>query len=105
MAAKANPTETRLDKDVKTPSTVAPGDAPHDTTDPNEVAHTVTPQPSAEALAARVVNGVLPGKPLEEAAGVPEKDQRIEEYEATRPDGSVVRVKHNLDTGETSVSA
>ena len=104
MAAKSNPTETRLDKDVKTPSTVAPGDAPHDTTDPSEVAHTVVPQPSAEALAAGTVNGVLPGKPIEPAAGVPEKDQRIETYKATRPDGSEVTVTHNIDTGETSVS-
>ena len=104
MAGKTNPTETRLDKDVKTPSTVAPGDAPHDTTDPNEVAHTVTPQPSPEAIAAGTVNGVLPGKPLEQAAGVPEKDQRVETYKATRPDGTEVTVTHNLDTGETSLA-
>ena len=104
MASKSNPDKTRLDKDVSTPSTVAPGDAPHDTTDPNEVAHTVTPQPNLEAIAAGTVNGVLPGKPIEAAAGVPEKDQRIETYKATRPDGSEVTVKHNLDTGETSVS-
>lgn len=32
------------------------------------------------------------------------KNQRIEEYEATRPDGSTVTVTHNIDTGETSVS-
>jgi hypothetical protein len=101
---KKNPTETRLDKDVNTPSTAAPGDAPHDTTDPLEVAHTVTPQPNAEALAAGTVNGVLPGKPLEAPAGVAEKDQRTEEYEARRADGSTVKVKHNIDTGETSLA-
>jgi hypothetical protein len=68
------------------------------------VAHTVTPQPSAEAIAAGTVNGVLPGKPIKPAAGVPEKDQRTEKYEATRPDGSTVTVTHNLDTGATSIA-
>ena len=105
MASKSNPSQTRLDKDVNTPATVAPGDAPHDTTDPREVAHTVTPQPNAEAIAAGTVNGVLPGKPLEAPAGVAEKDQRTETYKAVRPDGTEVTVKHNLDTGETSLSA
>lgn len=32
------------------------------------------------------------------------KDQRVETYTATKPDGTVVTVTHNLDTGETSVS-
>lgn len=104
MAAQQNPKKTRLDDNVTQPATVAPGDAPHDTTDPNEVAHTVTPQPSEEALRAGTVNGVLPGKPHEAPAGVAEKDQRVETYKATRPDGSEVTVKHNIDTGETSVS-
>jgi hypothetical protein len=29
-------------------------------------------------------------------------DPRIEAYEATRPDGEIVTVTHNLDTGATS---
>lgn len=28
---------------------------------------------------------------------------RTEEYDATRPDGSVVRVWHNIETGETRI--
>ena len=31
-------------------------------------------------------------------------EDRTEEYDATRPDGTVVRVWHNIDTGETRVS-
>lgn len=104
MAAKKNPTETRLDKDVTSPSTTAPGDGPADTTDPSETAHSVTPRPDAEALKVGTVNAVLPGEKVEEAAPVAEKDQRIEKYKATRPDGSEVTVTHNIDTGETSVS-
>lgn len=101
--SKANPSETRLDEDVTKPSTTAPGDGPADTTDPNETAHTVTPQPSAEALKVGTVNAVKPGEPADEKAEADSKDHRIETYEATRPDGSTVKVKHNLDTGETEL--
>ena len=104
MAAKKNPTETRLDKDVTSPSTTAPGDGPADTTDPTEVAHSVTPRPDAEALKVGTVNAVLPGEPITEAEKVAEKDQRVEKYDAVRPDGTKVTVTHNIDTGETSVS-
>ena len=104
MAAKQNPSKTRLDNDVTKPSTVAPGDAPHDTTDPLEVAHTVVPQPSEEAILAGTVTGVLSGRRMEEPAGVAEMDQRVETYKAYRADGSEVTVKHNLDTGETSLA-
>lgn len=103
MAARKNPTETRLDKDVTKPSTTAPGDGPADTTDPSETAHSVTPRPDAEALKVGTVNAVMPGEPAEEAT-VAEKDQRVEKYKATRPDGTEVTVTHNIDTGETSVS-
>lgn len=104
MAAKKNPDKTRLDDDVTKPSTTAPGDGPADTTDPSETAHSVTPQPGAEALAVGTVNAVLPGEKAEDAEPKAKKDQRIEKYEATRPDGSKVTVTHNIDTGETSVS-
>lgn len=103
MAAKKNPTETRLDKDVSTPSTTAPGDGPADTTDPTETAHSVTPQPSAEALEVGTVNAVLPGEKVEAPKSDP-KSHRVEKYQATKPDGTEVTVTHNLDTGETSVS-
>lgn len=104
MATRKNPSETRLDKDVTSPSTTAPGDGPADTTDPTETAHSVTPRPDAEALKVGTVNAVLPGEKIEPAAGVPEKDQRVEKYKAVRPDGTEVTVTHNIDTGETSVS-
>lgn len=93
--------ETRLDDNVTEPSTVAPGDAPADTTDPTERATSVTPAPSDQALKEGTVNAVrkLPATTAERDAS---KD-RWEEYDATRPDGTVVRVRHNLDTGETSV--
>lgn len=96
---------TTLDSDVKTPSKTEPGDGPADTTDPTETAHSVTPTPGVEAIKVGTVNAVLPGPKVEVAAGVPESEQRVEEYPATKPDGTVVTVRHNLDTGETTVSA
>jgi hypothetical protein len=97
--------ETRAEKQNTKPSTVAPGDAPADTTDPKEMVSTVLPQPGPEAHAAGTVNsavkiGDAPAGPTAPAV----KDQRVEKYKATRPDGSEVTVTHNLDTGETSVS-
>lgn len=106
MAARrseATPKETRLDDHIDAPSTVAPGDAPADTTDPAERASTVEPDKAAAARAGHdTVNAVV--KIGEDA---PERDgskDRIEKYKATRPDGTEVTVTHNVDTGETSVS-
>ncbi|WP_066038662.1 hypothetical protein [Herbiconiux solani] len=96
------PTETRLDDNVTEPSTVAPGDAPADTTDPTEIASTVIPQPSQEALKQGTVNGVLPVKQAEKPKRDTKKD-RFEEYDATKPDGTVVRIRRNIETGESSV--
>ena len=106
------PNETRLDTDVETPSTVVPGDAPADTKDPAERAVSVAPQPSDDALLAGTVNAVLPEGAVitpgpsdwqkinpEEAPAA----QRVEEYPVARPDGTVVTVRHNLDTGKTEV--
>ena len=93
---------TTLDSDVTKPSVTAPGDGPADTTDPTEIAVSAPPQPGDEALAVGTVNAVKPATaPVAERTD--EKDHRIEEYDATKPDGSVVRVRHNIDTGETSV--
>lgn len=103
MATRKTPTETRLDQDVTKPSTTAPGDGPADTTDPSETAHSVTPQPDAEAMKVGTVNAVVPGEQIAE----PERDgknDRIEKYEAVKPDGTTVTVTHNIDTGETTVS-
>lgn len=103
MPAKKNPETTTLDEDVTKPSNTAPGDGPADTTDPTEVAHSVTPRPGPEAIKVGTVNAVVPGEKVE-AAQVAEKDQRVEKYKATRPDGTEVTITHNIDTGETSVS-
>lgn len=102
MAAK-KADKTTLDTDVTTPSTTAPGDGPADTTDPTETAHSVTPQPGPEALKVGTVNAVLPGEPVEEQK-LDSKNDRVEKYQATRPDGTEVTVTHNIDSGETWVS-
>jgi len=106
MAArsKSNPDETRLDSDVTKPSTTAPGDGPADTTDPTERASTVGGDKAKAAAEGHLtVNAAVPvDSPAPAEAG--EKDHRVETYEATRPDGSTVKIKHNLDTGETSLA-
>ena len=102
----ATPKETKLDKDTTKPSTTAPGDGPADTTDPNERASSVTPRPGEEALKVGTVNAVQPiPEGVTPGAATPDKkDQRVEKYKATKPDGTEVTVTLNLDTGETSVS-
>ena len=103
MARTAKTEETTtLDSDTTKPSVTAPGDGPADTTDPTERASTVTPQPGEEALKVGTVNAVKP-LPQEEAAPVDESEQRTEEYEAVKADGSKVTIWHNIDTGETRV--
>lgn len=101
----STPKETKLDKDTTKPSTTAPGDGPADTTDPTERASSVTPQPGDEALKVGTVNAVQPVPDDAPASSTPsKKDQRVEKYKATKPDGTEVTVTHNLDTGETSIS-
>jgi hypothetical protein len=95
--------ETRLDSDVTKPSTTAPGDGPADTTDPTEQASTVGGDKAAAAEAGHLtVNAVVPVE--QPAAAGDSGEDRVEEYPATRPDGTEVTVRHNIDTGETSVS-
>jgi len=83
------PNATKLDTDPNGPATNAPGDAPHDTTDPSEQASTITPQlPNNAALAAGTIVGALP---VSSPPGVPEvddKDVRVDEYDAVKPDGT-----------------
>ncbi len=96
---------TTLDSHLDKPSVTAPGDGPADTTDPTEIASTVTPDKAAAAKAGHgTVNGVVKTGEADETPQVSEKDQRVEKYKATKPDGTEVTVTHNLDTGETSVS-
>jgi hypothetical protein len=115
-SAQLKPGETRTDDNVTQPSTVAPGDAPADTLDPTERVSTVPHRPGLEALAVGTVNAVLvnPALPTEDevahnlrasrSGATATAQERVEEYDARRPDGSTVRVRHNLDTGETSAS-
>lgn len=103
MAVKKNPEKTTLDEDNTKPSTTAPGDGPADTTDPNERASSITPQPGPEALKVGTVNAVQP-VPAAAVPDAPKGGERVEKYKATRPDGTEVTVTHDLDTGETSVS-
>ena len=100
----ATPKETKLDKDTTKPSTTAPGDGPADTTDPTERASSVTPQPGPEALKVGTVNAVQPIPSDADESKRDSKNDRVEKYKATRPDGTEVTVTHNLDTGESSVS-
>lgn len=92
---------TTLDSDVTKPSVTAPGDGPADTTDPTEIAVSVTPQPGAEAIAVGTVNAVKPVKRT--AAKRDASSDRTEKYEAVKPDGTKVTVTRNIETGETSV--
>lgn len=96
--------KTTLDSDVTKPSVTAPGDGPADTTDPTEIAVSVIPQPGPEAIAVGTVNAVVKaGDTTEAAPAVAEGDQRVEEYDAVKPDGSKVRIRHNIDTGKTEI--
>jgi len=100
-----NPTTTRLDSDVTKPSTTAPGDGPADTTDPTEQASTVGGDKAAAAAAGHLtVNAVVPIEGNPPAAKAFSGKGRIEKYPATRADGTVVEVTHNIDTGETSIA-
>ncbi len=110
MAAKSTtpapeaPRKTKLDSDVSMPGNVAPGDAPYDTTDPNERATSVTPDKATAAKAGYgVVNAVVPLPEPERVEAGREGGDRTEEYDVVGPNGKVVRVKHNIDTGETSI--
>ncbi len=96
---------TTLDSHLDKPSETAPGDGPADTVDPTERASTVTPDKGAAAQAGHLtVNGVVKVGEHPATPAPAKKDQRVEKYKATKPDGTEVTVTHNIDTGETSVS-
>lgn len=95
--------KTNLDSDVTKPSTTQPGDGPADTLDPTERASSVPASPGDEALATGTVNAVKP-LPKVQAPERDSKKDRTETYEATKADGSKVKVTRNIETGESSVS-
>jgi hypothetical protein len=101
MPRKQEEQRTTLDSDVTKPSVTQPGDGPADTTDPNERASSVIPRPGEEALRVGTVNAVLPVE--QPAAAARKGEDRVEQYEATRPDGTTVTVTHNIETGESQV--
>ena len=95
---------SRTDKRTDRASTVQPGDGPADTTEPAEVVTSVTPNKAAAATAGeQTVNAVVP-VPAPETLTQPTSPDRVETYEAERPDGTRVLVTHNIDTGETTTS-
>lgn len=101
------PMTTRLDTDVTKPSTVQPGDAPADTMDPTERASTVGGDKAAAALAGHLtVNAVIPIPEPAALRATDDEDRasnRVETYPAVRPDGTIVTVEHNIDTGASKV--
>lgn len=94
---------TTLDSHVDRPGVVQPGDLPFtDTTDPTERATSVEPDKAAAAAAGYgTVNAVVP-LPAPERPDEGKKDERTETYKVNGPDGKLVTVRHNIDTGETS---
>ncbi len=95
---------TTLDSHVDKPSIVEPGDGPADTTDPTERAISVEPDKAAAALAGyQTVNAVVPFQEPEREAE-PEKEHRTETYKVPGPNGKLVTVTRDLETGESEVS-
>lgn len=87
---------------VSVPSEVEAGDAPFDTTDPTERVTSIDNPDKGAAAAAGfgTVNAVLP-LPKQEVASAPPGKDRVEKYQVTGPDGKLVTIEHNIDTGES----
>lgn len=99
--AAVPPAETRLDTEIDRPSTTAPGDGPADTTDPTEQASSVAPDKGAAARAGHgTVNAVVPVRGPA-AAKRKTKGDRFEEYDVLDAHGDTVRVRRNIETGES----
>jgi len=96
----------KLDTDVSRPQTTLAGHAPADTLDPSERATSVTADKGAAAQAGfGSVNAVVPLPEPErprQSDGEGDQKARTETYEVPGPDGKLVKVTHNIDTGETS---
>lgn len=88
-----------VEGDVTAP---APGiHGPADTTDPTQIAHTVSPRPGKQALATGTVNAIVT-----HARVIPERDtsnDRYETYPVQAPNGSTVIVRRNIETGVTEI--
>lgn len=94
---------TTLDDDVTKPSVTEPGDGPADTTDPDEVATSVTSDPSDEAVKAGTVNAVRKTGTRKKSAK--SKDEpRVEKYTQVRPDGKLAHIERNIETGESTIT-
>lgn len=103
MAKKNEEKKTTADTHIDKPATAEPGDAPADTTDPDERVSSVTPDKAAAAADGHLtVNAAVKvGDRSEPKRDT--KNDRTETYEATRPDGTDVKVTRNIETGETKV--
>lgn len=103
-AAEKGEGTTTLDSHLDAPSVTAPGDGPADTTDPTERASSATPDKGAAAQNGDLtVNAVVKVGNAPKQARKSASKERIETYKATKPNGDVVTITHNLDTGATSV--
>lgn len=99
----AAPKTTRLSNDLTKPQPTDPGDAPADTWDPKERAHSATPDKGAAAAEGhRTVNAVIPGDPIPTPA--PVASPRTETYTAYDSQGNPVEIEHDIDNGTTEVS-
>ena len=94
-------TETRLDSDVSMPSNVVPGEAPYDTTDPNERATSVSPDKASAALAGYGTVNAVVKLPEPEKVAEPDQEPRVEQYQVVGPDGKLVTVEHDINKGTT----
>jgi|SRR5215210_86983 len=95
----------KLDTDTSMPQKTLAGYAPADTLDPAERATSVTADKASAARAGfGSVNAVTvlpePERPRQ-SDGDGDQKARVETYEQPGPDGKLVRVEHNIDTGET----
>jgi hypothetical protein len=94
---------TTLDSDLTKPSETAPGDGPADTVDPTELASSATPDKAAAVQAgAGTVNAVVKSGSTRRKTAA-KASTRTEKYTATKPDGTVVTVERDIDTGASKV--
>ncbi len=94
---------TTLDDDVTKPSVTEPGDGPADTTDADEVATSVTPDPGDEAVKAGTVNAVRKTGTRKKVAAKSKDEPRVEKYTQVRPDGKLAHIERNIETGESKI--
>ena len=98
----AAPKTTRIADDTTqaVPQTTAAGDAPADTYDPLERASSAAPDKAAAAAAGHLTVNTI--EPVDPVVWPTPTGNRTETYEQAKPDGTVMTVTHNYDTGETT---